>query len=479
MSWYGDGDATENGGLFCVACGLPGAEWRCARCKAPYCSAPCQKGDWKQHRATCAGKSESRDLKCLLQPCSFSSWKDLGRGDQLLKLKKKECFGLALLEALQKMPAWRLEPVNGRCVVWILGARDGIEKRQILEGGWHRLLSCLDVGWDIVLIGPEMEEDKAVLVHNGTRVFTFAMLLHEIELPEHLQKPSFVCAFNSGVGASVPLHMKSWIPTLVLLLRLKLPLLFTCFGLHEARLEASLFEALEVNFTKHQEGHFGHVLEADKPLSVCNAMFTWLQGSKLEEDGLANAAEAVQKQIEACQLFQFLKEMRSHRLILSDPDRSAHTGWAEMYDGRFVPALKHALEEDDDEKGGIQQIVRCAMKTVAAACEVPCCARLFRRLGLEALQRFGRWAAEAEWTRHQWVREEVQAWLQDAQRYLDRTASFPDLDAISEDQETILFHARLEVRRATPLWAAPERGSVSDRSPLSGPEGRRFMEYME
>ena len=26
---------------------------------------------------------------------------------QLLKLKKKECFGLALLEALQKMPAWR------------------------------------------------------------------------------------------------------------------------------------------------------------------------------------------------------------------------------------------------------------------------------------------------------------------------------------------------------------------------------------
>lgn len=32
-------------------------------------------------------------------------------------------------------------------------------------------------------------------------------------------------------------------------------------------------------------------------------------------------------------------------------------------------------------------------------------------------------------------RHEVQAWLQDAQRYLDRTASFPDLDAISEDQE--------------------------------------------
>ena len=63
------------------------------------------------------------------------------------------------------------------------------------------------------------------------------------------------------------------------------------------------------------------------------------------------------------------QELRSHILILSDPNGSAHVGWAEMYDGRFIPALKTALEEDDDENGGIQQIVRCAMKTVVAACE--------------------------------------------------------------------------------------------------------------
>jgi len=63
------------------------------------------------------------------------------------------------------------------------------------------------------------------------------------------------------------------------------------------------------------------------------------------------------------------QEVRSHILILSDPNGSAHVGWAEMYDGRFIPALKTALEEDDDENGGIQQIVRCAMKTVVAACE--------------------------------------------------------------------------------------------------------------
>ena len=28
----------------------------------------------------------------------------------------------------------------------------------------------------------------------------------------------------------------------------------------------------------------GHVLEADKPLSVCNAMFTWVQGSKFNKE---------------------------------------------------------------------------------------------------------------------------------------------------------------------------------------------------
>ena len=103
----------------------------------------------------------------------------------------------------------RLFPVSGSGsaafeVMWVLGARDGIEKRQLLQGGWERLLSALEVGWDIapqqhapfaenfqsrglfslclkggygmsdwflgqgnvfqpsqVLIGPEMQEDKA------------------------------------------------------------------------------------------------------------------------------------------------------------------------------------------------------------------------------------------------------------------------------------------------------------------------------
>ena len=39
--------------------------------------------------------------------------------------------------------------------------------------------------------------------------------------------------------------------------------------------------------------------------------------------------------------------------------------------------------------------------------QVPCAARLFRYLGLDALRRFKDWAATAQWTRHDWVRAEV------------------------------------------------------------------------
>ena len=52
-------------------------------------------------------------------------------------------------------------------------------------------------------------------------------------------------------------------------------------------------------------------MELDKPLSVCNALFTWLQGSELAEEELILAAEAVRQQIESCQLVQFLKAART------------------------------------------------------------------------------------------------------------------------------------------------------------------------
>ena len=41
-----------------------------------------------------------------------------------------------------------------------------------------------------------------------------------------------------------------------------------------------------------QEGGFGHVLESDKPLSVCNHLFTWVRGSSLPGDQLEPGRDA-------------------------------------------------------------------------------------------------------------------------------------------------------------------------------------------
>ncbi|CAE7939934.1 unnamed protein product, partial [Symbiodinium necroappetens] len=349
-------------------------------------------------------------------------------------------------------------------VMWVLGARDGIEKRQIVQGGWQRLFECLEVGWDVVLVGPEMSEDKAVLTHSGIRVYTFACLAHEAVMPQHLRRPTFVCAFNSGLGASVPVHMKPWIQTLVQLLAMGRPLLLTCFGSYEARLEASVLNALQAQYMPHKHGGFGHVLEADKPLSICNALFAWVLGSSIPEPLLLTDVKSyVEKQLEASQLLLFLKELRSHIRILQDPDGSAHAGWAEMYDGRFIPAIKQALEEDDDDRGGIQQIVRCTMKTIASACAVTAAARLFLYLsGLELLRGFKRWAESAPWTSHAWIREETLEWVSETQELLECTGSdCQSLEQISQDQEIQTFSASLQVRLESGcvLFQEPSFGS--------------------
>ncbi|CAE7598735.1 dnaaf1, partial [Symbiodinium sp. KB8] len=431
MAWFGSDavdSAPEPGQLVCVACSASPTSLRCSRCKAPYCSVPCQRQHWPQHKQSCttttagigvAPTPSAHDLRRELRPFAAKGWQDylgeLGASskEQVERVKHRQCFGVATLEALQSLPSSaRLEPVNGRCVMWVLGARDGIEKRQIVQGGWQRLFECLEVGWDVVLVGPEMSEDKAVLTHSGIRVYTFACLAHEAVMPQHLRRPTFVCAFNSGLGASVPVHMKPWIQTLVQLLAMGRPLLLTCFGSYEARLEASVLNALQAQYMPHKHGGFGHVLEADKPLSICNALFTWVLGSSIPEPLLLTDVKSyVEKQLEASQLLLFLKELRSHIRILQDPDGSAHAGWAEMYDGRFIPAIKQALEEDDDDRGGIQQIVRCTMKTIASACAVTAAARLFLYLsGLELLRGFKRWAESAPWTSHAWIREETLEW---------------------------------------------------------------------
>ena len=53
----------------CDFCGAPGATLRCSRCKSvAYCSRECQKGAWKEHKATCqeatsASKTNKKEKK--------------------------------------------------------------------------------------------------------------------------------------------------------------------------------------------------------------------------------------------------------------------------------------------------------------------------------------------------------------------------------------------------------------------------------
>ena len=109
-----------------------------------------------------------------------------------------------------------------------------------------------------------------------------------------------------------------------------------------------------------------------------------------------------------------------------------------------------ALEEDDDERGGIQQIVRCTMKTIASACAVPTAARIFLYFdGLDLLRSFRNWAETAPWTAHAWMREETLKWVMEAEQLLEESMQAchcQSLEQISEDQEVCAFSASLQVR---------------------------------
>ena len=53
--------------------------------------------------------------------------------------------------------------------------------------------------------------------------------------------------------------------------KMERPVLFTCFGQHEACMENIVFRAFGVRFQTHQDGGFGYVPEPDKPLSKVGA----------------------------------------------------------------------------------------------------------------------------------------------------------------------------------------------------------------
>jgi len=398
---------------------------------------------------------------------SLTGWKEyleqkgISRKAEIQRTKEKECFALAALQALQQLPQGiPLEPVNERCVVWVLGVRDGIEKQQILDGGWEPLFSSIDVGWDLALMGPEMQND-VMRVKPGRRIYTYACTSHDARLPEHLQYPTFIIAFNSGIGSGVPAHMRPWVPTIAQLLTLGRPTLLTCFGAHEARLEDAMLRALQARFHPHKAGNFGLILEADKPLSDCNAMFTWVHGSALTSEQLEqHAVPYVDAQLELVDMLYFLREVDKQIVIMTDPDNLAHSGWSEMYEGRFGgPAMKKALEEDDDGRQGLQSILRCTLKSLASACKSDLPAAIIKDLGGEAvLEKFREWATSSTWTPHTWMREEVLDRVNDVYKRLSEVShALPKVNLKdANESEAVDFSGSLRIRTsALKMYATP------------------------
>ena len=102
------------------------------------------------------------------------------------------------------------------------------------------------------------------------------------------------------------------------------------------------------------------------------------------------------------------------------------------------------LNLDLSYKAGFRRGFQCS--------QVPCAARLFRYLGLEALKRLKHWAETKAWTKHQWVSDEagelgfvfscgirqsfstqVLGWVDSAFQWMQQTPAFASLEAGSAE----------------------------------------------
>lgn len=379
------------------------------------------------------------DLADEIKGPRLVSWKEFFQSQKTVnskaaadQVKNQECFALSALQALQALPTlrkhlppdFRLEPMmGGRCVLWVLGARDGIEKRQMITYGWEELFNALDITWDVVLIGPELQKDPlgdGPRERPGRRIYTFSCLLHEADLPEHLQKPTLTFAFNTGFGSAAVYHMKPWMPTVAQLVSLRRPVLFTCFGEHEARLERQILEALGAKYTPHQQGGFEYVPESDKPLSICNRMFTWVYGTSLAEATIESSIlPFIENQLNSVELLNTLRDAPTMIRIISDPEKQARTGWAEIMSKGTRSAtnsLLDALDEDDDQNGGVQTIVRVTVSSLVTALRSSkLAAAMMIDMGCrQAVEKLRPWVARGHWTVHDWMLEEVKEYTEEA-----------------------------------------------------------------
>ena len=143
---------------------------------------------------------------------------------------------------------------NGRKLLWIIGAREAMEG-ELARGGWlgeplAKLCPC-SCGWELLLIGPEMqawELERSVSVDGGqassVRIVAHSGTLHSLRA-DAVARPDAAVLFNSGIGTLLWPLVETWLPTMVQLLALDVPVLLSCFNAREAYGEALILKQLQ------------------------------------------------------------------------------------------------------------------------------------------------------------------------------------------------------------------------------------------
>ncbi|CAL1156532.1 unnamed protein product [Cladocopium goreaui] len=240
---------------------------------------------------------------------SGAGWEALGESTRSFR----ELYGFPATLAWAALQLKDLPPAR-HVEVWIIGARSGMEGWLAEEGSWDFLIEIFPTSsWKLCLIGPEMREDLRL----GARVEVESARLQG---HEWIQKdglcPDLVVCFNSGIGTLSVSITKPWLLTVAALLKLDVPILFTCFGLKERKGEEfllrGLFKArvlvdfLENPFRQRPGDRPGcyRSLEEESlsapegEAELCNAQLWWAQGSQLSAEELDQVALKAPKVLE-------------------------------------------------------------------------------------------------------------------------------------------------------------------------------------
>ena len=262
-------------------------------------------------------------------PPALENWDDvfgvleLDSKAQSTIVRSRLTMAATVAYALRKLPPSELGALSascgrgrdGRLLLWIVGAREAMEGELARGGHLAGPLAALSPpslgsrGLELVLIGPEMstwELERTNPVDPSARSILIRArsgTLHALHpspsaAPDDAP-PDLVVLFNSGIGTLLWPLVEHWLPTIALLLNLRVPLLCTSFNEHEARGEEALLGGPfgTTYLLPSQQNPFAHSTPLAAVASACAddaaAESTALQAVVAAEAAAAAAAATV------------------------------------------------------------------------------------------------------------------------------------------------------------------------------------------